>query len=112
MRLWMKRVERWRDTSLTVAEYAREIGCDARIMAAAVSGRLTVRMLRRLKSVPPTKPRGPSGGLARRREAAALSDAEWMARHSAFERQHVGARRLTQRELLKRTLARIASPRP
>ena len=110
MDVWLKRVERWRDTDLTAAEYAREVGCDQRIMAIAASGKLTTRRLRELESMPAPKPRRPRGCLAVRLAAAARSDADWMARHSEFERPRPDTwRRLTQRELWKRTVARIAA---
>lgn len=108
LKLWNKRVERWRDTSLTIAEYAAELGIDARMMRLAECGKLTKRLAK--KGLPPvrTKPRW-----RRDRAAGMRSDADWFARNQPFPSQipYSKLRRPKKWQVLAATIARVRAMR-
>lgn len=112
LELWNKRVERWRDTDLTAEEYAAEIGCDVRLLRLAAKGMLQKRWLKQQAS----NADAIAADLGERfepREGRSLRDRDtraivWSPRSIRSGRGYIW-RRLTRRELLKRTIGRIKS---
>lgn len=84
--LWLKRAERWRDTDLTIAEYAAEIGCDSGLLRKAIERphKLPGAIKEHRKRA--DRPRRDWGGQPSHATIVArmAADHEWTSRHKPF----------------------------